>query len=71
MYFTKSLPLAAIAVSTAAQVLPQDAAKYGPDLEVVHLYYDQFPTGIAVSREGRLFSNYPPGLEANNTNNGK
>ena len=28
----------------------------------------QWPTGIAVSREGRLFSNYPAGLDPNNTN---
>ena len=27
--------------------------------------------GIAVSSSGRLFSNYPPGLDANNTNNGR
>ncbi|KAL5375395.1 hypothetical protein DPSP01_011204 [Paraphaeosphaeria sporulosa] len=26
--------------------------------------------GITVSRSGRKFSNYPPGLDANNTNNG-
>jgi sugar lactone lactonase YvrE len=27
-------------------------------------------TGIAVSKTGRKFSNYPPGLDANNTNDG-
>jgi hypothetical protein len=27
-------------------------------------------TGITVSRDGRKFSNYPPGLDANNTNDG-
>ncbi|KAJ4305525.1 RNA polymerase II mediator complex subunit [Kalmusia sp. IMI 367209] len=30
----------------------------------------KWPTGIAVSRQGRKFSNYPPGLDANNTNDG-
>ncbi|KAK4613912.1 hypothetical protein CLAFUW4_09286 [Fulvia fulva] len=48
----------------------EDTVKYGPEMELQHLYYDQFPTGIAVSREGRKFSNYPPGLDGNNTNNG-
>jgi hypothetical protein len=69
----------------ASQVL-SDPLTYGPELELVHLYYDEFPTGrlilsllglnsnnagIAVSSSGRLFSNYPPGLDANNTNNGQ
>ncbi|GAB7360781.1 hypothetical protein MBLNU230_g0768t1 [Neophaeotheca triangularis] len=49
----------------------QDSIKYGPEIELVHLYNDQFPTGITVSREGRMFSNYPPALDANNTNNGE
>ncbi|KAK4497804.1 hypothetical protein PRZ48_010458 [Zasmidium cellare] len=47
-----------------------DTVKYGPEIELVHLYYDEFPTGIAVSREGRKFSNYPAGLDMNNTNSG-
>jgi len=49
----------------------RDPLTYGPELELVHLYYDQFPTGIAVSSTGRLFSNYPGGLDANDTNNGQ
>ena len=67
--------------------LISDSVTYGPTLELIHLYYDEFPTGmririgsqissngclgIAVSSTGRLFSNYPPGLDANNTNNGQ
>ena len=51
--------------------LISDPLTYGPELELVHLYYDEFPTGIAVSSTGRLFSNYPPGLDPNNTNNGQ
>ncbi|KAK7533155.1 major royal jelly protein [Phyllosticta citribraziliensis] len=47
-----------------------DPGVAGPPLELVHLYYDQFPTGIAVSSTGRKFSNYPPGLDASNTNTG-
>jgi hypothetical protein len=51
--------------------LLRDPGVYGPELEVVHLYFDQFPTGIAVSREGRKFSNYPGALDPNNTYRGE
>lgn len=54
----------------SSQQLIQDPGKAGPELELVHLYYDQWPTGIAVSSTGRKFSNYPGGLDKNNTNNG-
>ncbi|KAK8183359.1 major royal jelly protein [Phyllosticta capitalensis] len=53
-----------------AQDLLTDPGVAGPALELVHLYYDQFPTGIAVSSTGRKFSNYPPGLDVSNTNTG-
>ncbi|KAK7552512.1 major royal jelly protein [Phyllosticta citricarpa] len=53
-----------------AQDLLTDPGVAGPPLELVHLYYDQFPTGIAVSSTGRKFSNYPPGLDGSNTNDG-
>lgn len=42
----------------SAQVVSDPGTLGGP-LEVVHLYYDQWPTGITVSRSGRKFSNYP------------
>lgn len=71
MMFTKAVGIAAIVLQATAVDLPRDSVKYGPELELVHLYYDEFPTGIAVSREGRKFSNYPPGLDPNNTNNGQ
>lgn len=48
-----------------------DPGVYGPEIELVHNYYDQWPTGIAVSSKGRKFSNYPPGLDPGNTNDGK
>jgi hypothetical protein len=54
----------------ASQVM-SDPLTYGPEIELVHLYYDEFPTGIAVSSTGRMFSNYPGGLDANDTNNGQ
>lgn len=42
----------------------------GPPLETVHAFYGQFPTGVAVSSTGRIFANFPAGLDAGNTNNG-
>ncbi|CAK45090.1 hypothetical protein AnigIFM63604_011116 [Aspergillus niger] len=50
-----------------ANGLAHDTGVYGPSLELVHQYYDQFPTGVAVSSTGRMFSCYPLGLDANNT----
>ncbi|KAI1327126.1 major royal jelly protein-domain-containing protein [Xylariaceae sp. FL0255] len=47
-----------------------DPGVYGPTLEVVHAYYGQWPTGVAVSSKGRIFTNYPAGLDSNNTYNG-
>jgi len=61
---TAALLLSSVAV---AQQIAQDPGVRGPPLEITHLYYDQMPTGIAVSKSGRLFSNYPSGLDANNT----
>jgi len=34
---------------------------------VVHLYNDEWPTGVAVSSTGRIFANYPGGLDSNDT----
>lgn len=75
MLASLSLALSALVTLTSAQSLStahliQDPLKYGPDLELVHQYYDEWPTGIAVSSTGRKFSNYPPGLDVNNTNTG-
>jgi hypothetical protein len=52
------------------ELLIRDPGVYGPALEVVHLYWDQFPTGIAVSKDGRRFSNFPGALDPNNTYRG-
>jgi len=51
--------------------LKQDPLLEYGEIEVVHYYYDQWPTGIAVSREGRLFSNYPGGLNVADAYNGR
>ncbi|KIW11713.1 hypothetical protein PV08_11015 [Exophiala spinifera] len=50
-----------------AQNLSRDPIGIGPVPELIHLYYDEWPTGIAVSSSGRKFSNYPLGLDATNT----
>ncbi|KAF3762794.1 major royal jelly protein [Cryphonectria parasitica EP155] len=47
-----------------------DSEQSGPPLETVHAYEGQWPTGIAVSSSGRMFSNYPGGLDPANVNNG-
>ena len=38
-----------------------DNGTYGPAVEEVHYYYDQFPIGIAVASDGRLFASYTRG----------
>ncbi|KAE9982364.1 hypothetical protein BLS_006207 [Venturia inaequalis] len=43
-----------------------DPQRAGPTPELVHLFYDLWPTGIAVSRSGRMFCNYPRGLDPTN-----
>lgn len=57
-------------LTTAQQAIPSIAAdpgSQGSDLEVAHLYYEEVPTGIAVTSNGRMFSNYPSGLDLNNS----
>ncbi|KAH8810870.1 major royal jelly protein-domain-containing protein [Xylogone sp. PMI_703] len=39
----------------------RDAGTYGPAVEEVHYYYDQWPIGISVSRRGRIFACYTRG----------
>ncbi|KAH6704362.1 major royal jelly protein [Leptodontidium sp. MPI-SDFR-AT-0119] len=59
-----------ISSAAEAQTILSDPGVTGPPLEIAHLYYDQWPTGITVSSTGRKFSNYPAGLDPGNTNNG-
>jgi len=64
----KSTLIALLSSSLAvAQQIAQDPGVRGPALEITHLFNDQMPTGIAVSKTGRLFACYPSGLDANNT----
>ena len=37
---------------------------FGPPVEEVHYYYDQYPIGIAVASDGRLFASYTRGTYA-------
>ncbi|KAI0635247.1 major royal jelly protein-domain-containing protein [Trametes polyzona] len=40
-----------------------DTGKYGPEIELVHAYYNFWPTGVGVSSNGRIFTCYPRGNE--------
>ena len=48
-----------VAASCTALLIP-DPGVHGPQLKIVHLFYDEWPTGIAISSKGRQFVNYPP-----------
>lgn len=41
-----------------------DNGTYGPAVEEVHYYYDQWPIGLAVSKQGRTFVCYTRGTYA-------
>ncbi|OQN95674.1 hypothetical protein B0A48_18198 [Cryoendolithus antarcticus] len=66
----QSLVALAFATLTTAQVTYQnfsgtrlrvDNGTYGPEIEEVHYYYDQWPIGIAVASDGRIFTTYTRG----------
>lgn len=59
---------ATLLASCSAQTILSDPGKSGPEVEIAHLYFDEWPTGIAVSSSGRKFSNYPPALDPRNVN---
>ncbi|KAI9711583.1 MAG: hypothetical protein M1820_002148 [Bogoriella megaspora] len=59
--------LAGLSPSSAQDIL-SDPGVAGPPVEIAHLYYDEWPTGIAVSSTGRKFSNYPPALDPTDSN---
>ena len=53
--------LAAFAATISAggqRMLRADNGTAGPQLEEVHYYYSQWPTGVAVSSTGRIFTTY-------------
>ncbi|KAI0659225.1 major royal jelly protein-domain-containing protein [Cubamyces menziesii] len=40
-----------------------DTGKFGPPVELVHAYFDFWPTGVAVNSEGKIFTSFPRGNE--------
>ncbi|KAG7092918.1 hypothetical protein E1B28_009223 [Marasmius oreades] len=72
----KALPLAILlyascAISVTFTPLDEkpgliDNGKFGPAVEVVHLFRGQAPVGITVSKSGRAFINFPRGDLASN-----
>jgi len=40
-----------------------DTGRYGPQIELVHLYFNFWPTGVGVTSTGRIFTCYPRGNE--------
>ncbi|KAK5116534.1 hypothetical protein LTR85_009159 [Meristemomyces frigidus] len=40
-----------------------DNGTYGPEIEEVHYFYDQWPIGIAVASDGRIFTTYTRGTD--------
>ncbi|KAF2771917.1 hypothetical protein EJ03DRAFT_11438 [Teratosphaeria nubilosa] len=64
----QSTSLPAIATAGLVQNSPRystrlrvDNGTYGPLIEEVHYYYDQWPIGIAVASDGRIFTTYTRG----------
>lgn len=47
--------------NSSATRLRVDTGSYGPSVEEVHYYYDQWPIGLAVSKQGRIFVCYTRG----------
>lgn len=47
--------------NTTGTRLRVDNGTYGPPVEEVHYFYDQWPVGFAVSSKGRIFASYFPG----------
>ncbi|KAI0635246.1 major royal jelly protein-domain-containing protein [Trametes polyzona] len=40
-----------------------DTGRFGPPVELVHAYFNFWPTGVAVSSNGRVFTSFPRGNE--------
>ncbi|XP_018907974.2 major royal jelly protein 3-like [Bemisia tabaci] len=68
-----TLILVSVPWATTTDIEPNllaDTLGRDPRLQVIHLYEDEFPTGIAVSASGRKFSCYPSGLDPATTYTG-
>ncbi|EDK38842.2 hypothetical protein PGUG_02940 [Meyerozyma guilliermondii ATCC 6260] len=62
-FLVASTPTHATAPSwgNSSSILRHDTGVYGPEVEEFHYYYDQWPIGLAVSKEGRTFVCYSRG----------
>ncbi|KAI1190275.1 major royal jelly protein-domain-containing protein [Nemania serpens] len=70
-FITQVICAAAIGHASAHDIkFVSDSGVFGPPLEVIHAYYGQWPTGVTVSSTGRIFSNFPGGLDKTNVYNG-
>jgi len=47
--------------NSSSTILRTDNGTYGPAIEEVHYYYDQWPIGLAVASDGRIFTCYTRG----------
>ncbi|KZT18681.1 hypothetical protein NEOLEDRAFT_1079500 [Neolentinus lepideus HHB14362 ss-1] len=42
-------------------------ASYGPALQLEHLFYDQWPTGLSVASNGQIYANFPTAVNYTNS----
>ncbi len=47
-----------LALTALGEVLRTDNGTAGPSIEEVHYYYTEWPTGVAVSSTGRIFTSF-------------
>ena len=60
--FATAQSIQAVASQNLSSVnVRRDSGSTGPLVEEVHYYYDQWPIGLAVSKQGRIFVCYTRG----------
>lgn len=63
VYLTLAIGLLQAArAQNASTAQPMSTNTTGPALQLEHSFYDQMPTGIAVTSNGTMFVNYPIAL---------
>ena len=61
-YFATAQSIQSVASQNLSGVnVRRDSGLSGPPVEEVHYYYDQWPIGLAVSKQGRIFVCYTRG----------
>ncbi|EMD31899.1 hypothetical protein CERSUDRAFT_119203 [Gelatoporia subvermispora B] len=59
-----TLPANEVSNPELAQVkIHVDTGRFGPPIELVHAYFNFWPTGVGVSSDGRIFTCFPRGNE--------